>query len=232
MAEGVHYDEFGAVLSDSAPGFQPFGFAGGIYDADTELVRFGARDYDAFTGRWTAKDPIRFAGGDTNLYAYAGNDPVNRGDATGLWLLQAAGVVLGAGAQVIANYNAFATGRIDGFDYAYSILWGAGTGFVASFAPGIIGGALAGAAFGALNEGFNQGIGAKKKNDADIMDAALVGAICGGAAGALGKIGSKVPRPDQIIGRPLPLPPPGTYGDISGAIGNAAGTAWSTFSSD
>jgi RHS repeat-associated protein len=27
------------------------------------LVRFGARDYDASTGRWTAKDPIRFDGG-------------------------------------------------------------------------------------------------------------------------------------------------------------------------
>jgi RHS repeat-associated protein len=37
---------------------QPFGFAGGLYDADTGLVRFGARDYDAYTGRWTAKDPI------------------------------------------------------------------------------------------------------------------------------------------------------------------------------
>jgi RHS repeat-associated protein len=48
--------------------YQPFGFAGGLYDADTGLVRFGARDYDAETGRWTGKDPIRFAGGQANLY--------------------------------------------------------------------------------------------------------------------------------------------------------------------
>ena len=48
------------------PGFQPFGFAGGIYDLHTALVRFGARDYDAFTGRWTAKDPISFAGGSSS----------------------------------------------------------------------------------------------------------------------------------------------------------------------
>ena len=34
------------------------------------LVRFGARDYDPTIGRWTAKDPIDFAGGDTNLYGY------------------------------------------------------------------------------------------------------------------------------------------------------------------
>ena len=43
-------------LNDTNPGFQPFGFAGGLYDPDTGLVRFGARDYDAETGRWTSKE--------------------------------------------------------------------------------------------------------------------------------------------------------------------------------
>jgi RHS repeat-associated protein len=85
VAQRLDYDEFGRVLQDTAPGFQPFGFAGGLYDRDTGLVRFGARDYDAQTGRWTAKDPIGFAGGQTNLYVYAGNDPVNFTDPTGLW---------------------------------------------------------------------------------------------------------------------------------------------------
>jgi RHS repeat-associated protein len=46
---------------DSNPGFQPFGFADGLYDRDTDLVRFGARDYDLETSRWTAKDPIGFS---------------------------------------------------------------------------------------------------------------------------------------------------------------------------
>ncbi|HKO53850.1 MAG TPA: RHS repeat-associated core domain-containing protein [Polyangiaceae bacterium] len=83
VAQKLEYDEFGVVLSDSNPGFQPFGFAGGLYDALTGLVRFGARDYDAETGRWAAKDPIGFAGG-VNMYAYCGNDPVNQVDPTGL----------------------------------------------------------------------------------------------------------------------------------------------------
>ncbi len=70
-------DEFGNVLNDTAPGFQPFRFAGGLFDPDTKLVRFGARDYDAQTGRWTAKDPLQFGGGPTNFYTYCTNDPVN-----------------------------------------------------------------------------------------------------------------------------------------------------------
>ncbi len=84
IAQRMDYDAFGNVTADSNPGFQPFGFAGGLYDRDTRLVRFGARDYDAQAGRWTAKDPLLFFGGDPNLYAYAGNDPVNERDPSGL----------------------------------------------------------------------------------------------------------------------------------------------------
>ena len=80
------YDAFGQVLEDTNPGLQPFGFAGGLYDPETSLVRFGARDYDASVGRWTAKDPISFAGGDTNLYGYVGQDPVNLIDPSGLFV--------------------------------------------------------------------------------------------------------------------------------------------------
>ena len=83
VAQRLDYDEFGRVLLDTNPGFQPFGFAGGLYDPDTGLVRFGARDYDPQLGRWTAQDPIRFQGGDTNLYSYAGGDPINAIDPTG-----------------------------------------------------------------------------------------------------------------------------------------------------
>ena len=77
------YDPFGRVLIDTAPGFQPFGFAGGLHDPATELVRFGARDYHPATGRWTTLDPLGFAGGDTNQYRYAFGDPVNFTDPSG-----------------------------------------------------------------------------------------------------------------------------------------------------
>ncbi len=83
IAQQMNYDEFGNVTSDTNPGFQPFGFAGGLYDRDTGLVRFGARDYDPVIGRWTAKDPIMFSGGDSNLYGYVIDDPINLIDVNG-----------------------------------------------------------------------------------------------------------------------------------------------------
>lgn len=85
IAQQLDYDVWGRVTNDTSPGLQPFGFAGGLYDTDTGLVRFGARDYDPATGRWTNKDPILFGGGQTNLYVYVGNDPVNFMDPSGLY---------------------------------------------------------------------------------------------------------------------------------------------------
>jgi RHS repeat-associated protein len=84
VAQRLDYDEWGRVTLDTTPGFQPFGFAGGLYDPDTKLVRFGARDYDAEVGRWTTRDPIRFDSSGTNLYSYALTDPVNLLDLNGL----------------------------------------------------------------------------------------------------------------------------------------------------
>ncbi|MEM8814250.1 MAG: PKD domain-containing protein [Pseudomonadota bacterium] len=83
VVQRIDYDEFGQVILDTNPGFQPFGFAGGLYDAATGLTRFGARDYDARTGRFTARDPLLFTNLDGNLYAYAGSDPVNSVDIDG-----------------------------------------------------------------------------------------------------------------------------------------------------
>lgn len=84
VAEAIDYDAWGRITRDTAPGFIPFGFAGGLLDPDTGLVHLGARDYDPVTGRWTAQDPIRFAGGDADLYRYAAGDPVNRTDPSGM----------------------------------------------------------------------------------------------------------------------------------------------------
>jgi len=60
------------------------------------LTRFGFRDYDAGSARWTSKDPIKFNGGDANLFGYILNDPINFIDENGLiapWVVS--GLVFG-----------------------------------------------------------------------------------------------------------------------------------------
>jgi RHS repeat-associated protein len=80
----VEYDGYGVPTLDSNPAFElPIGFAGGVSDATTGFVRFGLRDYDPVEGRWTARDPATFGGGQANLYAYVNNDPVTRIDPSG-----------------------------------------------------------------------------------------------------------------------------------------------------
>lgn len=77
------YDAWGVITADTAGAFQSLGYAGGLTDSATGLVRFGARDYEPQVGRWTTKDPIGFAGGDANLYAYVASSPTSSADPAG-----------------------------------------------------------------------------------------------------------------------------------------------------
>jgi len=104
VVQQIDYDEWGNVTNLVDPActqegtelcFQPFGFAGGIWEPGTGLVRFGARDYDALMRRWTQKDPIGFDGGQENLYVYAGDEPINMVDEDG--------TAIRACAQAVAN---------------------------------------------------------------------------------------------------------------------------------
>jgi RHS repeat-associated protein len=84
VVQRMDYDTWGNVIQDTNPGFQPFGFAGGIFDQHTGLVRFGKRDYDSITGRWTTRDPVKFSSGQLNLYVYVRNNPIQYVDPLGL----------------------------------------------------------------------------------------------------------------------------------------------------
>lgn len=52
-------------------------------DDGNGLLYMRARYYDPEVGRFINKDPIGFAGGDFNLYAYVGNNPINNIDPEG-----------------------------------------------------------------------------------------------------------------------------------------------------
>ena len=78
----VDYSAFGITLAGSAG--TPFGYGGANgcqTDLDASLVLMGHRYYDPRTGRFLTQDP---AGSGNNWYAYAGNNPVNKTDPSGL----------------------------------------------------------------------------------------------------------------------------------------------------
>ncbi|HLP40813.1 MAG TPA: RHS repeat-associated core domain-containing protein, partial [Fibrobacteria bacterium] len=104
VAKRIDYDEFGVMTYNSNPGFQPFGFAGGIVDPSTDLTKFGVRDYHSVPGRWTNKDPIRFLSAETNLYAYVNNEPINAIDPQGLISVSIGGGA-GWGGEVTFGYD-------------------------------------------------------------------------------------------------------------------------------
>jgi len=109
------YLPFGEVAAQSGSLAQPFTFNGrlGVQDDPGDLFYMRARTYDAELGRFTSRDPIDLAGGDTNLYRFVRNDPVNFTDPSGL--VPVGGIVLPA-QPTGASGAAIRGGR--GADYA------------------------------------------------------------------------------------------------------------------
>ena len=75
------YEPFGntTISGNSA---NPFQYAGRENDP-TSLYFYRARYYSPAFGRFISEDPIRFAGGDVNLYRYVWNSPTNFTDPLG-----------------------------------------------------------------------------------------------------------------------------------------------------
>jgi RHS repeat-associated protein len=102
----INYDDFGNITNVlSQNEFTNFTYACGLYDNDTKLIRFGARDYDAVTGRWTSKDPILFGGVVSNLYEYCLNDPINNIDYSGLQKLEIIKDLINIGDKLWGSYK-------------------------------------------------------------------------------------------------------------------------------
>ena len=90
--ERYTYDVFGAptirnaangILTASAYGNR-FLYTGREYLRELGLYDYRNRVYSADLGRFLQTDPIRFAGGDVNIYRYVGNSSINFTDANGL----------------------------------------------------------------------------------------------------------------------------------------------------
>ncbi len=81
LQETYDYTAFGDSIGADTPSH--YGFTGREHE-ETGLYYYRARFYMPDRGRFTSKDPIGFAGGDTNLYSYVGQNPVNFVDPWGL----------------------------------------------------------------------------------------------------------------------------------------------------
>jgi len=79
-AEIYTYSDYGQPQSGTWLAYQ---YAGYRYDSETGLYYTPARSYSPVLGRFLQSDPVGFHGG-LNMYAYAGNDPFNLVDPTGL----------------------------------------------------------------------------------------------------------------------------------------------------
>lgn len=103
------YDAFGQREQTVSAGLQDYGFTGREFDPETGLYSYCARHYDPGQGRFIQSDPLGFAAGDLNLYAYTWNDPANWSDPSGL---SAAGKAVKTAAVVgLARYAARQVGR-------------------------------------------------------------------------------------------------------------------------
>jgi len=194
IVQRLDFDPWGSVTLDTNPGFQPFGFAGGLYDIHTGLVRFGARDYDPGAGRWTAKDPIGFDGDGPNLYGYVLNDPVNLIDRTGFWSISigAGGGAnyLGIGGSANTSISADSEGNVC---FQFTTCTGLGPGFFGGL--GITGGISNGnlcdgdseADTGVIEGGFGPigGISIGRDQDGNISGGKGIAGIGGGGAGGV-----------------------------------------------
>jgi RHS repeat-associated protein len=119
----IEYDAFGKVTGGTGSFDLPIGYAGGLSDPVTGLVRFGKRDYEPESGRWTAEDPTFFEGSPGNLYAYVGSNPTTLTDPTGLVCVGfSAYGGLGGGIQFCRDNS------IDGADWSLCSELGVGLG--------------------------------------------------------------------------------------------------------
>nr|WP_286193634.1 RHS repeat-associated core domain-containing protein [Boseongicola sp. H5] len=84
VAAEYDYDSFGQRTLVQGTEEVRYGFTAREHDARTGLIHYRARAYDPLTGRFLQRDPIGFASGDLNLYAYVENDPYNWTDPSGL----------------------------------------------------------------------------------------------------------------------------------------------------
>lgn len=118
MVNKYAYTPFGRIANEEETIQQPFKFVGqhGVMIEPDGFYYMRARYYDPQIQRFISEDPIGFAGGDVNLYAYVQNNPIMFVDPSGLrwfgggddgWSLGRPGTIIPPGGTVGAALEAY-----------------------------------------------------------------------------------------------------------------------------
>ncbi|OGL27236.1 MAG: hypothetical protein A3G44_03400 [Candidatus Rokubacteria bacterium RIFCSPLOWO2_12_FULL_73_47] len=84
LATRYTYAPFGRTAAEGVSSGNPFQYTGRENDGLAGLYYYRARYYHPGLQRFLSQDPLGFAAGDVNLYAYVGNNPLNFIDPLGL----------------------------------------------------------------------------------------------------------------------------------------------------
>jgi RHS repeat-associated protein len=112
LAATFNYGAFGATTKGTGTARTPIRFAGGYVDETTGLIYLVHRYYDPTSGLFLTVDPA--LGVTAKPYSYAGDDPINQIDPTGMFLVNATGCL---------------AGRCGSYDNGNGLGGGAGYGF-------------------------------------------------------------------------------------------------------
>ena len=116
------------ILSVSVGHINPFRFKGYYYDNETKFYYLQSRYYDPAIGRFINADVLASTGqgfNGCNMFAYCGNNPVNRYDPTGGIWVQVGMFALGA---TLGGLSAYMSGG-DAVDIAEAAFFGGLTSF-------------------------------------------------------------------------------------------------------
>jgi RHS repeat-associated protein len=102
------YDPYGRVTKVIGDKNSSYTYTGHLQHEPTNLLLAPHRAYEPSLGRWIGEDPIGFDGGDSNMYVYVVNNPVNLIDSTGKVLAIPVVVALPPLGQALAGAGALA----------------------------------------------------------------------------------------------------------------------------
>jgi RHS repeat-associated protein len=152
------YDPFGSTVAIGSPSANSYQFTGRENDG-TGLYFVRARQYSPLLGRFISEDPLEFAGGDVNLYAYVSNNPESFTDAYGLYggaddvVFTVGGAAAGVLGQAVGDVLSGQRSSLS--DYAAAAIGGAVGGEALLYTGPVGAGALGGAAGNLARQGFN-----------------------------------------------------------------------------